>query len=103
MHRVIINMVSHYSNTVSDDNFFKKSPCHQFQAIYYSVIIKSVFLIKLVQKILRPFNWPCHQLRIKQYIQGKNSEVTLRFLMRAIDFNCIAHCLERMKREPDGK
>jgi hypothetical protein len=47
------------------------------------------------------FNWTGNQLRIKHYVEGINSKMTLGGLMPTINFDGITHGLKGMKREAD--
>ena len=61
--RVIIDYVDVLSQSVGDYHFLKKAPDNMLDAIEYTLVIQFLFLVKLVQHVLRALNRSCDQLR----------------------------------------
>ncbi len=50
--------------------------------------------MQLVEDVLRSLNGSGHQLRVEHHVQRVVTEVALRFLVAAIDLDCVAERLE---------
>ena len=73
----------------------------RFRPSVTRVVIEMMFLVQLVQDVLRAFDGARHQLRVIQHIESQIAKVPLRFLMTAIHFDGVTERLKGMKGKPD--
>src|SRR4051794_12969332 len=103
MTAVAKNGIIVYSQAICNYNFFYQSPQYQAHAAYGFIVAEIMFLVELVKHILRSLYRPCYQLRIKHYIQGVNTKISLGLLVPAIHLYGITQSLESMERQAYGQ
>lgn len=91
------------AEVVGDDDFFEKPPENEPDALADLIGRNVARSFKLWEQRGGAFDGACHQLREKGDVGGEVNEVSGWRLLPAEDVNAIAHALERIKGDADGK
>ena len=97
-----VNAIDNRGEPVGYHHLLEQSPDNQLHAAGHGIVIEVVFLAKLVQQILRPFDGAGHELRKEQHVQSEDAEIALRRLVPTIHLDGVAHRLKGVKGEADG-
>src|SRR5690349_2483280 len=93
---VVVNLVDVESEAVRNHAFFEQTPQHTPESVYERVFIEGMHFPELMKQVLRPFDGSRDELRIEEDVQCKYAEMPLGFLPTAINFQGVAHGLERV-------
>ena len=97
------HLIHIYRAVVRHHDLLEQTPQYLPHSVHGGVIVELPFLQKLRQKVRRPFNRACHQLR-KERDEGKEGyNVPRRLHLAPIDIYRITQGLEGVERDAYGK